>query len=307
MDRAFDVCALGCVCWDLLGIVESYPALDEKVPLLEFTQHGGGRAGTAAAAVAALGGQVAVFGRIGDDRFGEYILEEFAISGVNTDGLEIMPSEQSQFAFCVAHRRSGQRTIFYKHGSMPRIGADDIDLEALTDCRCLLIDSHHPGAAIAGAEAARAKGVPVVLDAERPEPQLEELLATSDYPIVPAGLVEALGAGDESIGRRQMLKHAPTALVVTRGAEGAEVYQGQESFHQPAFLLPEVVDTTGAGDVFHGAFAYGVALGYDLGRGTAFASAAAALSTTALGGRGHLPSLAEVEALVEGNRDLPVR
>ncbi len=300
MNPTFDVCALGCVCWDLLGTVEHYPALDEKVPLLEFTQHGGGRAGTAAAAIVAMGGQVAIFGRISDDKFGEYILEEFAASGVNTDGLEIIPGEASQFAFCVAHRQTGQRTIFYKHGSMSRISADGIDLDALTDCRCLLIDSHHPGASIAGAKVARAKGVPVVLDAERLEPRLDELFATSDYIIVPAGLVEALEEEDEAAGRSLLLRHNPTALVVTRGADGADVYQGQDSFHQPAFLVPEVVDTTGAGDVFHGAFAYCVALGYELADCVASASAAAALSTTALGGRGHLPLMAEVKALVHG-------
>ncbi len=300
MNATFDVCALGCVCWDMLGTVEHYPALDEKVALLEFTQHGGGRAGTAAAAVVAMGGQVAVFGRTGDDRFGEYILAEFATLGVNTNGLEIIVGESSQFAFCVAHRQTGERTIFYKHGSMPRIAADEIDLDALTDCRCLLVDSHHPGASIGGARVARAKGVPVVLDAERPEPRLDELFAASDYIIVPAGLVETLGEADETLGRQQMLRHGPAALVVTRGAEGADVYHGQDSFHQPAFSVPEVIDTTGAGDVFHGAFAYCVALGYDLARCAAFASAAAALSTTALGGRGHLPSMAEVKALVHG-------
>jgi len=300
MNPTFDVCALGCVCWDLLGTVEHYPALDEKVPLLEFTQHGGGRAGTAAAAIVAMGGQVAIFGRISDDKFGEYILEEFAATGVNTDGLEIIPGESSQFAFCVAHRQTGQRTIFYKHGSMSRISADGIDLDALTDCRCLLIDSHHPGASIAAAKVTRAKGVPVVLDAERLEPRLDELFATSDYIIVPAGLVEALEEEDEAAGRSLLLRHNPTALVVTRGADGADVYQGQDSFHQPAFLVPEVVDTTGAGDVFHGAFAYCVALGYELADCVASASAAAALSTTALGGRGHLPLMAEVKALVHG-------
>ncbi len=307
MAATYDVCALGCVCWDLIGTVAHYPALDEKAPLLQFTEHGGGRAGTAAAAVAALGGKVAAFGRISDDGFGEYILAEFAATGVNTDGLEVVAGEQSQFAFCVAEQGTGQRTIFYKHGSMPRIGADEIDLDALTNCRCLLVDSHHPAASVAGAAAARQKGMPVVLDAERPEPVLDELFAITDYIIVPADLVAALGGGDEDAGRELVLGHNPAALVVTRGPQGSDVYAEDESFHQPAFSVPEVVDTTGAGDVFHGAFAYCVALGHGLAECTALASAAAALSTTALGGRGHLPSMTEARALVKGRRDLPVR
>ena len=300
MEATYDVCALGCVCWDLVGTVEHYPELDEKAPIGRFVQHGGGRAGTAAAAVAALGGEVAVFGRIGDDTFGQYILDEFASTAVNTDGVETVSGAQSQFAFCVAHEATGKRTIFYKHGSMARLGADDVDLAALTDCRCLLIDSHHPHAALAAAQQARSQGVPVVLDAERIEPHLDALLAAVDYPVLPESLVAALGDDDEASGIEQIMHHRPAALVVTRGADGAELYSADEHLYQPAFAVPQMVDTTGAGDVFHGAFAYALALGHDLQECLKLASATAALSTTALGGRGHLPSMAETRALSEG-------
>jgi sulfofructose kinase len=245
-------------------------------------------------------GEVAVFGRIGDDTFGQYILDEFASTAVNTDGVETVSGAQSQFAFCVAHEATGKRTIFYKHGSMARLGADDVDLAALTDCRCLLIDSHHPHAALAAAQRARSQGVPVVLDAERVEPHLDALLAAVDYPVLPDDLVTALGGGDEASGIEQIMHHRPAALVVTRGADGADLYSADEHLYQPAFAVPQVVDTTGAGDVFHGAFAYALALGHDLQECLKLASATAALSTTALGGRGHLPSLAETRALSEG-------
>jgi len=298
MESRFDICALGTVAWDLLGTVEQFPAPDEKMQLTDFIQQGGGRAGTAAAAVAKLGGKVAVFGCVGDDSFGDYIREGFAKLGVNSDGLQVVPGENSLFAFCAAEMGTGKRTIFYKHGSMPPIGARDIDTQALTDCRCLLVDSHHPGASIAGAQAAQEKGVPVVLDAEEPHEAPTELLALIDYVIIPESLLVALGDGDADKGRDGVLALDPIALIVTRGAQGADVYHDNDSFHQPAFKVPQVVDTTGAGDVFHGAFAYGVVLGYDLADNVAFASAAAALSTTALGGRGHLPSLPEVKALM---------
>lgn len=296
----FDVCSLGCVCWDLTATVQRYPALDEKVPLEEFTQHGGGRSGTAAAACAALGGTTAIFGRIGDDTFGEYISEEFERQGVDTCGLQIVAGETSQFAFCVAHEPTGKRTIFYKHGSFDRMGADDVDLGLLTDCRCLLVDTHHPGAAIAGAKAAREQGIPVVMDAERPQEGLMELIGVTDHVIIPFHLAETLGEGEADVGVQRIMQTQPESLVLTRGEEGAGVYTADGYFHQPAYEVPTVIDTTGAGDVFHGAFAYGVSKGFDLPETVAFASATAALSTTALGGRGHLPSSAEVRALMEG-------
>jgi sulfofructose kinase len=298
MGPTYDVCALGCVCWDMLGTVAHYPALDEKASIGEFTQQGGGRAGTAAAAVAALGGKAAVFAHIGDDEFGRHITREFDQLGVNYDGLAVHPGQSSQFAFCVSHPASAQRTIFYKHESMPRMRADDTDLAALTDCRCLLIDTHHPDAALAAAQRAREKGLPVVLDAERPDPHLADFFALSDYIIVPANLVMALADSDEALGREPILRHKPAALVITRGAAGADMYRGDDLLHQPAFPVPQVIDTTGAGDVFHGAFAYMLALGRDAPECLAYASASAALSTTALGGRGHLPSMAQVKALV---------
>lgn len=296
----YDVCALGCVCWDLVGTIEEYPAEDEKAAIQRFVQMGGGRSGTAAAAVAALGGSVAIFGRVGDDEFGENIRAEFGEQGVATDGLEVMPGESSQFAFCAAQPATGTRAIFYKHGSMAKMGAEDVDPDALTDCGCLVLDTHHMAASIAGAKLAREKGIPVVLDAERVQPGLEELLAAADYPALPAALVAALGEGNEETGRAQIMAKGPAALVVTRGADGADVYTAAGEFHQPAFAVPQVFDTTGAGDVFHGAYGYCLALGMELAEAVAHASATAALSTIALGGRGYLPAMPEVKALVYG-------
>jgi len=118
--------------------------------------------------------------------------------------------------------------------------------------------------------------------------------------VLPRSLVEQFGDGDEARGIAELMSYSPRALVITRGAAGCDVHTSEGHFHQPAFTVPKVVDTTGAGDVFHGAFAYFVSQSYSLAETVAFASATAALSTTALGGRGHLPSLAEVKSLVYG-------
>jgi sulfofructose kinase len=295
----YDVCAVGGVCWDFVGIVEEYPALDEKAGLSELLQMGGGLSGTAMASVAALGGKAKVFGRVGDDDFGDKILAEFRQQGVDTSGLQVLPGITSQFAFCIAHGPTGRRTIFWKPGTYARLIAGELDLQAVTDCRALLVDHHHMGAAIEAARFARERGLPVVGDIERVLPRAEDFVTAVTHPIVPRRfLADFTGETDVAAGVRRLQDRGMELVIVTEGEAGVTAFVGYEQVHQPAFAVEPIVDTTGAGDVFHGAFAYGLALGYGLAENLRFAAAAAALSCRALGGRGALPTWAEVEALL---------
>lgn len=295
----FDVCACGGVCWDFVGIVEEYPDLDEKAHLTELIQMGGGLSGTAMAAVAALGGKAKLFGRMGDDEFGRNILAACELEGVDASGLQVLPGITSQFAFCIAHRPTGRRTIYWRPGSYERMIEGELDLAAATDCRALLVDHHHIRAAAEAAAYARAQGIPVVGDIERAQPGAEEFLAAVTHPIVPRRFLrEFTGESDVTAGVRRLQEQGVGLVIVTAGEEGVTAFVGDEQLHQPAFHVAPVVDTTGAGDVFHGAFAYGLALGYGLAENLRFAGAAAALSCRALGGRGALPTMAEVQALL---------
>jgi len=295
----YDVCAVGGVCWDFVGIVEELPGLDEKAGMAELLQMGGGLSGTAMAAVAALGGRAKVFGRVGDDDFGGKILTEFRQQGVDTSGLQVLPGVTSQFAFCLAHRPTGRRTVFFKAGTYERMGAGELDLAAVTDCRALLVDHHHMGAAIEAARCARVRGLPVVGDIERVLPGAEDFVTAVTHPIVPRRFLrEFTGEEDLVAGVRRLQERGLELVIVTQGEEGVTAFVGDEQLHQPAFAVEPIVDTTGAGDVFHGAFAYGLALGHELAENLRFAAAGAALSCRALGGRGALPTRAEVEALL---------
>lgn len=295
----FDVCAIGCVCWDYVGIVARYPELDEKALLTDLVQMGGGLSGTAMSAVAALGGRARIFSRMGDDDFGAKILAAFDREGVDTGGLQVLEGFTSQFAFCVAHESTGRRTIFWKPGSYQRMVEGELDLEAVTDCRALLVDHHHIVAATEAARFARDRGLPVVGDIERVQPGAEEFLAAVTHPVLPRRFVrEFTGESELRAGARAIQALGPKIVIVTAGEEGVTAFAGDEQIHHPAFEVQPVVDTTGAGDVFHGAFAYGLALGYELAENLRFAGAAAALSCRGLGGRGALPSMAEVRALI---------
>lgn len=291
---------MGCCCWDYLGVVEGYPALDEKVAMTELVQQGGGQAGTAMVAVARLGGKAAIFGRVGEDEFGEHVREAFEDEGVDTTWLMTVPDATSQFAFCAIDESSGKRTIFYIHGTKGKFDPDELPREALLDCKCLLLDGHHNLAAVAAAGWVRGEGVPVVLDLERPQAQDEELVSLASHPIVPeAFALDSTGEADLRAAGEAMLARGSEVVVITRGDRGAVAFTGDGTIQQPALSVEPVVDTTGAGDVFHGAFAYGIALGYDLARNLRFSSAVAALKCRALGGRAGIPTMDEALALME--------
>ncbi len=300
-EPAYDVVCLGSCCWDILGICEEYPQLDEKRPLTELAECGGGQAATAATAIASLGGRVAFIGRIGDDEYGRKIRRDFEEQGVDVSwGLGVVPGARSQFAFCVAEAGTGRRAIFWRPPSTGQIEPGELDVERALSCRCVLIDGHHVKAGIALAEAASERGIPVVTDLERPREGLERLLELSAYPVLPARFAMQLaGCSDLLAAGRALAERLDGILVVTAGPDGSYAFLEKSIHHQPAFSIQPVVDTTGAGDVYHGAFALAIARGASVKQAMRYASAAAAVSCMALGGRGNLPTERVVAELLE--------
>jgi len=297
---------MACCCWDLLATVEHYPALDEKTAMLEMVQQGGGQAATAMAAVAKLGGRAATIGRVGDDLSGQSIVAAFREAGVDMTGLQVAPGETSQFAICVAHQATGKRSIFWKAGSAGPPQPEDIDPELVRRAKAVVIDSNAIEAGIRVATIARELGRPVVLDLEKPHPQSEELIRLATHPIFPADYGSRLTGAPTPLEVCRWIRASgcPNAIV-TMGDRGCVALEGDAVHRVPAYRVP-VVDTTGAGDVFHGAFAYGLALGKGFDDNLRFASAAAALCCRALGGRGGLGTRGEVEAVIAGNDVLPM-
>lgn len=295
----FDVIGIGCVCWDFVTRVTRYPLLEEKAGIEELLQQGGGPTSTGLVAVARLGGKAAIWGRVGDDDFGDKCRAEFLVEGVDTTHLGTVPGCTSQFAFCVAEEGTGRRAIFWKPGNMDKLDPEALDRAAVTDCKCLLIAAHHVKACIRAANWAREAGIPVVLDLERPGPDDDALLAVTDHPILPAEYMQRrFDAADPLAAAASFQRELGRPLIVTLGPEGSVLLDGDRTHHQPAFVVSPIVDTTGAGDVYHGAYAYGLTLGYDVEYNMRFAAAVAALKCRALGGRTGIPRLPEVGALL---------
>lgn len=304
----YDVVCLGTCCWDTLGICEEWPQLDQKRPLLALEEQGGGPAATAAAAIARLGGRVAFIGRIGDDDYGRKIREAFEQVGVDISwGLQVVPGARSQWAFCVAHKTTGLRAILWRPPDTGTITPDEIDYDRATNTRVVLVDTHHIAAAISLVGRCRELGIPAVADIEHPSDHGHELLRLVDYPILPEDCaLDWTGEQSCEAAATALRREAGGAVVVTMGVHGSLAcsLSGKRIF-QPAFEVSPVIDTTGAGDVYHGAFAYAIARNMALHEAMRFASATAALSCQALGGRAGLPTLDQVEALMQRGEKLP--
>jgi sulfofructose kinase len=302
----FHVLGMACSCWDMLGIVERYAALDEKVGMKELIEQGGGLTATALAAVGKLGGRAAMLGNVGDDSSGRKIIAALRDVSVDTTHLRAVPGTRSRFAFCVIHEATGQRSIFFDTGTAGTPGPDEVDPGLIARARVVLIDGTTGAGGLRCAEIAREQGKPVVLDVERSSAGSDELLRLATHPVIPGEYAASFAGGGFPLdGCRAIQQMGPHTVVATLGDQGCVAVEGEAVHRVPAFDVP-VVDTTGAGDVFHGAFAYGLALGKSLAVNLVFASAAAALSCRALGGRAGLATLGEVEELVAQGKTRPI-
>jgi len=269
-----DVVGLGAATVDYLGLVPHFPEPDDKMAMREFVRQGGGLAATALVALARLGATTRYVGKLGEDDFSRFIRAEFEREGVATDALVL-------------------RTILHSGHGPAQLAPDELCREAVLSGRALLVDTSDPAAALTAAGWARDAGHPVVLDGDKYSLEARELAAAADYAIVSQRYAAAYtGLADPAAAAAALAQDVPGVVIVTAGRAGAYVDAGSESFHQPVFSVP-VKDTTGAGDVFHGAFLYALLQDWNLRRCVTFAAAVAALKCRALGGRAGIPTLPE--------------
>lgn len=298
-DKQFEVIGMGGAAWDILGIVEHYPQPGEKSEFIAYEEQGGGQAATAMVAVARLGGRAAIMGTNGTDEIGAKIRQGFVEEGVDASWLLERPGGSSHVAYCMVDQSTGDRTIFFTRGDKRRLQPEELDRDFILSGRCFLCDTHHWQAAGVAGQWAREAGLPVVTDLERDTPGNDTLFRRGTHHIIPEHyLLEYFGESDRDQAVQALWRrYEPEVVVVTRGPEGAIAYTGQEELDQPAYPVEEVVDTTGAGDVYHGAFAYGLTLGYDLPTNLEFAALVAGLKCRRLGGRAGIPTAAELAEL----------
>lgn len=290
---------------DFLGIVPRHPDPDGRAELLEVSIQGGGGTATALATARALGCQARFATKLADDDFGRFILRGLRDAGVDCDPVITAPGHLSPFAFIAIGDDDGRRIAYSTEGDVRPLGPDELDLTALLDgAAALFLDGHHPAAQVAAAEEARERDVPVFLDARALREGMGELVGLSDVLIAGERFVsEVAPRGELEDSLVELQEMGPRTVVITMGRAGSVGLSGDQLVRQQAYDV-EVVDTTGAGDVFRGAFTAGLVRGYAFERCMQLASAAAALKCRALGGRAGIVELDELLAFLGWSAEL---
>ncbi len=298
-----DVAGVGLNATDTLICLPHFPAFDSKVEFLSAEIHPGGQVASALIACQQWGLSTRYIGKVGDDGAAELQRREFARAGVEAR-LIAVPGCASQTAFILVDQPTGERTILWRRDARLTIRPEELNREWILRSRAVHLDGHDTAAAAIAAHWARQVGIPVSADVDNVYPGVEALLENVDYLIAshqfPARLT----------GEADLLRSLPAihrrygcrVVGVTLGREGALAWDGKQFHHAPAYRVA-AVDTTGAGDIFHGALVYALLQGWPLDRQLEFSCAAAALNCTALGARGGIKSVPEIERLIrEGPR-----
>jgi sulfofructose kinase len=291
---AFDVVGLGLNATDTLILVSRFPAYAGKEPFDQEIVSPGGQVASAMVACARLGLRAKYIGTLGDDERGRVQMESLRHSGVNIDDVRVRPGCPNQSAYIVIDRGTGERTVFWQRSDRLRIEAEEICPEQIVCARLLHIDGHDTAAVARAAEIARGAGIPVTVDVdtiysgfERVLPHVDYLLASSEFPGRWTGETDPFRALE-----RIQNEYGMRLAGMTLGAYGALVRTEGRFVYAPGFVV-DCVDTTGAGDVFHGAFCYAVLQKMPIREALDFSCAMAALNCTALGARGGIRSAGE--------------
>jgi sugar/nucleoside kinase (ribokinase family) len=260
------------------------------------TRSCGGQTATALATCSSLGLRTAYLGAVGDDDDGRRIRRELGERGINVDHMLTTPSSTATATILLDP--SGERIVLWYREPMLCYPPERLPTAVISSARVLHVDDVDEPAAIEAARLARASGIPVTCDIDHITPATRELLRFISHPVFAESVpLELTGeSGPERALRRLRLTH-PGRLVVTLGDKGALALDGDTLVAMPAFPV-SVVDSTGAGDVFRGAYIYAIVKDWPLAAALRFANAAAGLSCTKPGAMAGVPSLPEVDALL---------
>ena len=286
--------------WDLNFELEHHPGADEKLFARSLVQSGGGPAATAAYTAARLGVHASFIGYLGRDGFGEQHILELKQAGVHTDFI-VRGNSPTPLSVCLV-KPDGQRTVVSYREEDVLLDPDAIETSRLHPA-VVLFDGHQRKVSLPVAQRSRQQGIPTILDAGSVHQGTQELMPYTDYLIASEKFARDFTGTAYMPSALEALSRRVPVVVITRGAQGLLWSRGRERGELPAFRV-SVKDTTGAGDVFHGAFAAGLVWGLSLPEILRFASATAALACTQPGSRQGIPTRQQVELFLAENKSI---
>jgi len=289
---------------DLTFRVEAVPARGSKANATHLAEICGGNALNAAIAIARLGGRVAFAGPMGDARetSSGFILDRMTAEGIETSHIVRMPDVSTPVSAIIIDA-TGERTLtIYRDPALWTVKLPETD-ELLDDCRAVLVESRCAEFAISLCTEARRRGIPVIVGVDRAMSLQDGLLTAASHLLFASEQVqETAGIADDGEALRRLAQLTPAFLAATRGPRGTIWLNETGELEETSAFPVQAVDTLGAGDVFHGAFALGLAEGKGAREALRFAAAAAALKCTRHGGGQAAAQRIEVEELLRGAR-----
>lgn len=294
------ILTVGASAWTtIFRIAETLPDTSAKYMPLEALQLGDGMSSSAACAIAALGGRASWWGRVGDDANGRAAMASLASAGIDVADVRYVRGAVGSFCTVIVDGR-GERLVVPRHDPSLDTDASWLPLHRMGDYAAMLTEVRWAQGAAAALDAARAAGIPAILDAEVAAPGvLDDLAARATHILFSeTGLAHYAGDASPEASLRAAQRKAPLAFVgVTRGEHGFYWLENGRAHHAPSPRV-NAVDTLGAGDVFHGAYALALCEGASHSDAAAFACAAASAKCETFGGRLGAPSRARVQALL---------
>ena len=295
----YDCVGLGVNALDYLSILDPYPRLDDKVDVVKSSIQGGGPVPTALVTLAKQGVKVCYIGKMGDDADGELVRTQLEREGVDTRFVIVDKKIRTSKAYIWVDKKSGKRTVALDRDRKNLLTKRELGFLDSVSTNYLHLDAREPQINIMAALWAKRQQAQVCLDVGSLRKGVEQVFPCVDHLIVSKGF--ACGFTKVSvpaIACRKLMKHKFSTVVITIGVEGCIFGTDGEIFHSPGFEV-KVVDTTGAGDVFHGAFIYGLIQNWSTEKTARLANACAAMKCRRLGGRAGIPTLKEVNSFIK--------
>jgi sugar/nucleoside kinase (ribokinase family) len=289
--KLFDVVGFGLNSVDHICVVKHHPRLDSKQRLVTYDVQPGGQVPTALVALQRWGLRTAYVGAFGDDHGGEMARAALEQDGVDLSATIVRSGTRHQVSVILVDEVSGERSVMGETPGLLRLRDDELQKKILTSGRILLMDAVDIGTACTAAAWAKEAGVLTVLDIDEPAADIDGLLKLTDVLIAGSEFPAKLtGRRDLREALRDITARGPWFAGVTLGAGGALALARGKYHYVPAFRLP-VVDSTGAGDVFHAGSIYGLLQAWPVDDTIRFAAGAAALKCGRLGARPGIPTL----------------
>jgi sulfofructose kinase len=295
----FDVVGVGLNATDTLILLPHFPSYGGKVPFEREVLSPGGQVASAMVTCAKLGLRAKYIGTLGDDERGVVQLESLRASGVNLDDIEIRANCPNQSAYILIDKTSGERTVLWNRNECLRIDPANITAGKITCAKLLHIDGHDTPAVSRAAEIARRHQIPVSVDVDTIYPGFDRVLPNVDYLVASSEFPSRWTHESDPFRALTLIQdeYRMRVAAMTLGADGSLARVEGRFLYSPGFVV-DAIDTTGAGDVFHGAFCYSVIESMPVREALEFSNAMAALNCTALGARGHIASLPEAQAFM---------